>query len=320
MEVSVVIPVFDEEDSLRELYSRLAGVLSGLGREYEIIFVDDGSSDSSFEILQDICSRDASVRAIRFRRNFGQTAAFSAGFRYAGGDVIITLDADLQNDPEDIPVLLEKIGEGWDVVSGWRKNRKDKFLTRRLPSILANKLISRITGVRLHDYGCTTKAYRKEIAKNIDLYGQMHRFMPALARWVGADVTEVVVNHHPRKHGRSKYGLFRTVNVILDLITVKFLMSYSTRPIQIFGLVGFGSGAAGLLMFLYAFFERQVYDIPMGNRPVFFLAVLLGIVGVQFISMGLLSELQVRTYHESQDKPVYSVKEVIGRGKKGEEK
>ncbi len=318
MEVSIVIPVFDEEESLKQLHGRLSGVLSGLSKEYEIIFIDDGSRDSSFEILKDICSGDKNVRVIRFRRNFGQTAAFAAGFNYAAGDVIITLDADLQNDPADIPKLLEKIDEGWDVVSGWRKDRKDKLLTRILPSMLANKLISRITGVRLHDYGCTIKAYRGYIAKNIELYGQMHRFIPALARWVGAEVTEVVVGHHPRKHGKSKYGLLRTVNVILDLITVKFLMSYSTKPIQIFGLVGFGAGFAGLLMFLYAFYERQRYLVPMGNRPVFFLSVLLFIVGVQFISMGLLSELQVRTYHESQGKPVYSIKEIIGGGGKGE--
>lgn len=312
MKISVVIPVLNEEESIKELHSRLKESLSGLGKEYEIIFVDDGSTDSSFKILKGICSEDKNVRAIRFRRNFGQTAAFSAGFKHARGDVIITLDADLQNDPADIPLLLDKMEEGWDVVSGWRKDRKDKFLTRRLPSILANRLISRITGVRLHDYGCTMKAYRGEIAKNIQLYGQMHRFIPALARWVGAEVTEVVVSHHPRKHGKSKYGLLRTVNVILDLITVKFLMSYSTEPIQIFGLVGFGSGLAGLLMFLYAFYERQVHLVPMGTRPVFFLSVLLFIVGVQFVSMGLLGELQVRTYHESQNKPIYSVKEIIG--------
>ncbi len=312
MDISVVIPVFEEEGNLRELYRRLRKVLSGLEQSGEILFIEDGSGDSSFEILKEISLNDGAVRVIRFRRNFGQTAAFAAGFAHARGEKIITMDADLQNDPEDIPKILAKLDEGWDVVSGWRKNRKDKFLTRRLPSMLANKLISRITGVRLHDYGCSVKGYRSEIARNIDLYGQMHRFIPALARWVGAEVTEVVVNHNPRKHGRSKYGLFRTVNVILDLITVKFLMSFSTRPIQIFGLVGFGSGAAGLLMFLYALYERQVYLIPMGNRPVFFLSVLLFIVGVQFISMGLLSELQVRTYHESQGKPVYSIREIIG--------
>ena len=312
MDISIVIPVYNEEGNLGELHRRISTVLEGLGRSYEIVFIDDGSVDSSFEVLRKIASGDNAVRVIKFRRNFGQTAAFAAGFKYARGGTIITMDADLQNAPEDIPKLLAKIDEGWDVVSGWRKNRKDKFLTRILPSVLANKLISRITGVRLHDYGCTIKAYRGEIAKNIELYGQMHRFIPALARWVGASVTEIVVAHHPRKHGRSKYGLFRTVNVILDLITVKFLMSYSTRPIQIFGLVGFGSGVIGLVMFLYALYERQVYLIPMGNRPMFFLSVLLFIVGVQFISMGLLSELQVRTYHESQNKPVYSVKEIIG--------
>ncbi len=312
MEVSVVIPVFEEEESLRELYSRLKKVLDGLSETSEIIFVDDGSRDKSFEILKQLCLEDKTVRVISFRKNFGQTAAFAAGFKHAKGRKIITLDADLQNDPEDIPKLLDKIDQGWDVASGWRKNRQDKFLTRRLPSVIANKLISRITGVRLHDYGCTIKAYRGEIAKNIELYGQMHRFIPALARWVGAEVTEVVVSHHPRKHGKSKYGLLRTVNVVLDLITVKFLMSYSTKPIQIFGLVGLGSGFLGFLMFVYALYERQVYLVPMGNRPVFLLSVLLFIVGVQFISMGLLSELQVRTYHESQDKPVYSIKEIIG--------
>ncbi len=313
MDVSVVVPVFEEEESLRELHSRLSGVLEGMDLEHEIIFIDDGSRDSSYEIMREICAADKNAVAIKFRRNFGQTAAFAAGFKHAKGGIIITIDADLQNDPSDIPVLIKKMDEGWDVVSGWRKNRKDKFLTRRLPSILANKLISRITGVRLHDYGCSMKAYRGDIAKNIDLYGQMHRFIPALAKWVGAEVTEVVVNHQPRKHGRSKYGLLRTVNVVLDLITVKFLMSYSTEPIQIFGLIGFGSGFLGFLMLVTALYQRQVYLVPMGNRPMFFLAVLLLIVGVQFISMGLLSELQVRTYHESQNKPIYSVKEILGR-------
>ncbi len=314
MDISVVIPVMDEEESLEELYSSLKGVLDKLGKSYEIIFIDDGSKDDSFKILKNLAEKDRDVLVIRFRANFGQTAALSAGFKYAKGDIIVTLDADLQNEPEDIPKLLEKIEGGYDVVSGWRKERKDKLLTRRIPSFLANKVISRITGVYLHDYGCTLKAYRREIIKNIDLYGQMHRFIPALAKWLGASIGEVVVKHSKRKHGRSKYGLSRTITVILDLITVRFLLSFSTKPIQIFGLLGIISGAIGFVIGVLLVIQRQFFRIPLGNRPMLFLSVLLIFVGIQFISMGLLGEMQARTYHESQNKPTYVVKEIIGGG------
>ncbi len=316
MDISVVVPVMDEEESLEEFYSSLKGVLDKLGKSYEIIFIDDGSKDGSFETLKTLAKKDRNILVIKFRTNFGQTAALSAGFKYAQGNIVITLDADLQNDPEDIPKLLKKIDEGYDVVSGWRRKRKDKLLTRRIPSFFANKVISRITGVHLHDYGCTLKAYRREVVENIDLYGQMHRFMPALARWVGASICEVAVRHCPRKYGRSKYGLSRTITVILDLITVRFLLSFSTRPIQIFGLLGIICGAIGFLVGIVLVIQRQLFLVPMGNRPMLFLAVLLIFVGIQFISIGLLGEMQVRTYHESQNKPTYVVKEILGRDDK----
>ena len=316
MDISVVVPVMDEEESLEEFYSSLKGVLDKLGKSYEIIFIDDGSEDGSFKILKNLAKKDRNILVIKFRTNFGQTAALSAGFKYAQGNIVITLDADLQNDPEDIPKLLKKIDEGYDVVSGWRRKRKDKLLTRRIPSFFANKVISRITGVHLHDYGCTLKAYRREVVENIDLYGQMHRFMPALARWVGASICEVAVRHCPRKYGRSKYGLSRTITVILDLITVRFLLSFSTKPIQIFGLLGIISGAIGFVIGIVLVIQRQLFLVPMGNRPMLFLAVLLIFVGMQFISIGLLGEMQVRTYHESQNKPTYVVKEILGRDDK----
>ena len=312
MDISVVVPIMNEEESINELYPRLKDVLGKLGKTYEVIFVDDGSTDQSFKILKSLAGREEKVRVIRFRTNFGQTAALSAGFKYANGDIIVTIDADLQNDPEDIPKLLEKMNEGYDVVSGWRKKRQDPLFTRRVPSFFANKLISRITGVCLHDYGCTLKAYRKEVIKNIDLYGEMHRFIPALAKWVGASIGEVVVKHSPRKYGRSKYGLSRTIAVILDLVTVRFLMSYSTKPIQIFGLLGIISGGIGFFMGVCLVIQRQFFGIALSNRPVLLLAVLLMVVGIQFVSMGLLGEMQVRTYHESQNKPIYVVKEILG--------
>ena len=251
MDISVVLPILNEEENLEELYSRLTDTLSTLDLEYEIIAVDDGSTDRSFEVLRQINERDPRLKAIKFRRNFGQTAAMSAGFDHAQGDVIITMDSDLQNDPADIPRLLDKLNEGYDVVSGWRADRKDKFLSRRLPSILANKLIVKMTGVKLHDFGCSLKAYRKEVIDNINLYGEMHRFIPALASLVGAEIAEMKVTHHARKYGKSKYGISRTTRVSLDLMTVKFLLNFSTRPIQVFGFVGLGSGFIGFLICLY---------------------------------------------------------------------
>jgi glycosyltransferase involved in cell wall biosynthesis len=312
VDISIVLPILNEEKNLEELHSRLTESLAELGREYEIIAVDDGSTDSSFEVLKRIHERDPKLKVIKFRRNFGQTAAISAGFHHARGDIIITMDSDLQNDPDDIPRLLDKMDEGYDVVSGWRADRKDKFISRRLPSILANKLIARMTGVKLHDFGCTLKAYRKEVTDNIDLYGEMHRFIPALAKWVGAEIAEMKVKHHPRKHGKSKYGISRTTRVILDLMTVKFLLTFSTRPIQIFGRLGMGSGVLGFLICLYLSIRKLFFKMSLLERmPMLLLGILLILVGVQLISMGLLGEIMVRTYHESQHKPIYTIKEII---------
>lgn len=311
LELSVIIPVYNEEDNIEPLHSSLNDVLSILGKPYEIIFIDDGSRDHTLDILQKLNATDSCCKVIRFRRNFGQTAALAAGFAHAHGKVIVTLDGDLQNDPTDIPKLLDKIDEGYDVVSGWRVRRKDKFLTRRLPSICANWLISKITGVKLHDYGCTLKAYRREVAQNIDLYGEMHRFIPAMASWMGVSVAEIPVNHHPRRHGLSKYGLSRTLRVTLDLITVKFLLSYATKPLQIFGTVGFVSSFTGFVLALYLSVDKLVFDHQLSNRPLLFLAILLILVGIQFVSMGLLGEMMVRIYHEGQDKPIYVIKEIL---------
>jgi len=316
VDISIVLPILNEEKNLEELHFRLTETLAKSGMEYEIIAVDDGSTDGSFEVLKRLHQQDPRLKAIRFRRNFGQTAAISAGFHHAKGDIIITMDSDLQNDPGDIPRLLDKMKEGYDVVSGWRADRKDKLLSRRLPSILANKLIVKMTGVKIHDFGCTLKAYRKEVTDNINLYGEMHRFIPALAKWIGAEITEIKVKHHPRKHGKSKYGISRTTRVILDLITVKFLLTFSTRPIQIFGLMGLGSGVLGFLICLYLsigklFFPSEATSLTK-RMPMLLLGILLILVGVQLITMGLLGEIMIRTYHESQRKPIYVIREVVG--------
>ncbi len=316
MDISIVLPILNEEENLEELYSKLTDTLSRLDLEYEIIAVDDGSTDRSFEVLRQINERDPRLKAIKFRRNFGQTAAMSAGFDHAQGDVIITMDSDLQNDPADIPRLLDKLNEGYDVVSGWRADRKDKFLSRRLPSILANKLIVKMTGVKLHDFGCSLKAYRKEVIDNINLYGEMHRFIPALASLVGAEIAEMKVTHHARKYGKSKYGISRTTRVILDLMTVKFLLNFSTRPIQIFGFVGLGSGFIGFLICLYLSIGRlfiRSKEFSLTERmPLLLLGILMILIGVQLITMGLLGEIMVRTYHESQRKPIYVIREIVG--------
>ncbi|MBN1670718.1 MAG: glycosyltransferase family 2 protein [Kiritimatiellae bacterium] len=319
MDLSIVIPVYNEEESLGPLCEKLTAALSELGKTYEVILVDDGSTDRSWDTLLALAKRHPHLHVIRFRKNFGQTAAMSAGFREASGEVIITLDADLQNDPADIPKLLARIADGYDVVSGWRRDRKDTFISRRVPSILANALISRLTGVRLHDYGCTLKAYRREVMKNVHLYGEMHRFIPALAHWVGGTVDEVVVQHHARQYGTSKYGIGRTTRVILDLLTVKFLLRYSTRPIQIFGKLGLWFLTPGLLMLLWvvlAHLSYLVFGTSFGagliKRPFWLITpFMLILFGIQFISLGLLSELQTRTYHESQGKPIYVIKEVV---------
>ena len=313
--VSVVVPVFNEEESVATLCQRLHDAVSRLGRSYELILVDDGSRDRTWDKLREQAQKIPRLRLIRFRRNFGQTAAMSAGFDAARGEVIITLDADLQNDPADIPLLLERMDAGCDVVSGWRKNRQDTFLNRRLPSILANSLISAITGVHLHDYGCTLKAYRREVIQGVRLYGEMHRFIPALASWVGGRIEEVAVNHHARQFGQSKYGIGRTFRVILDLFTVKFLLQYSTRPIQIFGRIGLFFLAAALLMLAWVgvdrvFIEHAEVGGYLLKRPFWIITPLMFIgFALQFISMGLLAEVQVRTYHESQQKPIYVIRE-----------
>ncbi len=314
MKLSVVIPIYNEEENINLLYEELKEVLETLEHEYEIIFIDDGSKDNSLELLTKIQLQDSSVVVVSFRRNFGQTAAMSAGFDYATGDVIVTMDGDMQNDPHDIPKFLAKMDEGYDLVSGWRFKRQDPFLNRRLPSMIANKIISVVTGVHLHDYGCTLKTFRKEITEGIHLYGEMHRFIPAIASGVGGEIAEVKVNHRPRRFGTSKYGISRTIRVVLDLMTVKFMLSYATRPIQVFGLLGVISGGIGFSIALVLTIERQFFGMPLANRPLLLLAVLLIFMGMQFISMGLLGELQARTYHESQEKPIYVVRKVLKSG------
>jgi glycosyltransferase involved in cell wall biosynthesis len=307
--ISVVVPVYNEVENVEALWEELTAVLQGLGEPYEVIVVDDGSRDGTHTKLSYLRSQDPHLSVIRFRRNFGQTAAMAAGFDRARGKVILTMDGDLQNDPAEIPRLLDKIREGYDVVSGWRAHRKDRFLSRRLPSMVANWLIGFVTGIRLHDYGCSLKAYRREVIRNVRLYGEMHRFLPALCSWAGAEICEIPVNHRPRKFGRSKYGLSRVVRVILDLLTVKFLLNYATRPIQIFGSAGLFFGTTGLLTAAYLTFQRLVLGKPLSERPLLQLAILLILVGVQLVTMGLLGELTTRTYYEAQGKPIYVVRE-----------
>ncbi|MCX7668801.1 MAG: glycosyltransferase family 2 protein [Anaerolineae bacterium] len=306
------MPLYNEAENIEPLYAELTAALEPLGRSYEVIVVDDGSRDASFARLKAIHARDGRWRIIRFRRNFGQTAGFAAGFAAARGEIVITSDADLQNDPADIPRLLEKMAEGYDIVSGWRVHRQEPFLSRRLPSMLANWLISGSTGVALHDYGCSLKAYRREVVKNIRLYGELHRFIPALASWMGVTVAEVPVNDRPRRFGKSKYGLDRTLRVLLDLITVRFMLGYATRPLQVFGRLGLASAGLGLLTGLYLTFVKLVLGQNIGTRPLLLLAVLLMILGVQMISMGLLAEMIMRTYFETQDKPIYMIREQLG--------
>ena len=310
-DISVIIPVFNEEENIESLYAELKESLDSLKKDYEIIFVDDGSTDKSPTFLRRICEEDRKVKVVVFRRNFGQTAAISAGFDYAKGEIVVTLDADLQNDPEDIPQLIEKIEEGYDVVSGWRTERKDPFLSRRLPSHISNWLISFFTGVKLHDYGCTLKAYRREIAKDIKLYGEMHRFIPALASWVGASICEVKVRHRPRKYGKSKYDFSRISRGFLDLLTVKFLLSFATRPIQIFGKFGLMSIFSGFICGVILVVMKVVSGIDMTGNPFLYLSILFLLIGGQFVSMGLLGEIISRTYHESQNKSIYFVREIL---------
>ena len=311
MTLSVVIPVYNEEENVRLLHESLRNALDPLNQEYELLFVDDGSTDSTLPILEEIQAQDNKVVVLSLRRNFGQTAAFAAGFDFSRGDVVVTMDGDLQNDPADIPKLLELIKES-DLVSGWRKKRKDPFFSRRLPSMMANWLISKVTGVKLHDYGCSLKAYRRDVIKNLKLYGEMHRFIPAVASWYGVRVAEVETVHHPRMRGKSKYGISRTVKVVLDLITVKFLQSFSTKPIQFFGPFGILSGFLGFLILLYLSADKLLFGKDIGGRPLLLLGALLIIVGIQLIGMGLLGEMLVRVYHESQKKPIYVIKKILG--------
>lgn len=303
MFVSIVVPLYNEEENIEPLYKALKAVMNRGGEDYELLFVDDGSTDRTLQLLKQIAQRDGNVKLLSFRRNFGQTAAFAAGFDHAKGDVIVTIDGDMQNDPEDIPRLLS-IMDKYDIVSGWRRKRKDPFLTRRLPSIIANYLISRVTGVKLHDYGCSLKAYKKDVVKNINLYGEMHRFIPVVASWYGVKITEVETVHHERSRGKSKYGLLRTLKVIPDLITVRFLQSFSTKPLQAFGPIGLLFGFAGFIISVYLT-VLKLSGQSIGGRPLLLLGVLLIIVGIQLIGMGLIGEMVVRVYHESQKKPIY---------------
>jgi glycosyltransferase involved in cell wall biosynthesis len=310
--ISIVAPLFNEQDNLRPLYHQITETLTDK-YDYELIFVDDGSTDSSFTVLTQLQKTDPKVRVIRFRRNFGQTAALSAGFANARGKIIVAIDADLQNDPADIPQLLAKLDEGFDVVSGWRKKRHDNAITRLIPSAIANWLIAGITGVKLHDFGCTLKAYRRDVLAEIKLYGEMHRFIPALASWSGAKICEMPVNHRPRTKGAAKYGLERTLKVILDLITIKFLGSFSTKPIYIFGGLGLATALGAIVTGLVVLYQKFISSshLPMNRNPLLVLTTLLIATTIQFILMGLLAELLVRTYHESQNRPTYVIKETL---------
>ncbi|RMH68939.1 MAG: glycosyltransferase [Gemmatimonadetes bacterium] len=312
MRISVVIPILNEAINIPVLHAELTNVLPPITPDYEVIFVDDGSYDGSDAVIKALVEADSHVKLIRFRRNFGQTSALSAGFHYASGEIIITMDGDLQNDPADIPHLLEVLDQGYDVVSGWRKRRKDPFFTRQFPSRSANRLISLFTGIPVRDAGCTLKAMRKEIVDEIQLYGEMHRFIPILAQWRGAKITEIEVNHRPRQYGRPKYGLSRTLRVLLDLITVKFLLKYFASPIQIFGLIGLACLLGGGISGIVTIIMKWIYNVDMTGNPMLYLTILALILGVQFIVLGLLGEISVRIYYESQNKPTYAIKERMG--------
>jgi len=311
--LSIVIPVYNEEENVDPLFEEITQALRHYEHPYEIIFVDDGSTDRTPQMLRQICQRDPRVKTVIFRSNFGQTAALSAGFDLALGDLVVSMDGDRQNDPADILMLLGILNQGYDLVCGWRRKRKDAFLSRKLPSVIANRLIAWVTGVFVHDYGCTLKAYKREVIKNIKLYGEMHRFIPAYASWIGAKVTEVEVNHRPREAGASKYSILRIFKVILDLITVKFLCDYSTSPIYFFGTFGMILTGSGFLTGLITLIEKYYQGVWVHKNPLILLAILLVILGVQFIMIGLLAEILIRTYHESQNKKTYLVKEIIGQ-------
>ncbi len=318
-ELSLFLPVLDEEDNLRPMHQKISAALDALGKTAEVIYVDDGSTDNSLKILKEIAAQDDRVRVISLRRNYGQTAAMSAGIDAAKGEILIPMDADLQNDPADIKRLLDKLDEGYDVVSGWRKNRQDKLISRKIPSQIANRIISAIGGVHLHDYGCSLKAYRREVIQDVRLYGEMHRFIPIYASWAGALVTEIPVDHHARTMGKSKYGISRTVKVVFDLMTIKFMASYQTKPIYVFGTFGMLAFFASILSGIYAIFLKispyiglPQYHADFVETPLPVLSIVMFAISIQFFLMGLLAELQVRTYHESQDKAIYAVREKIG--------
>lgn len=311
-ELSLLLPVLDEEENLRPMHAKIKAALDDLGKSAEVIFVDDGSTDRSLEILKEIAASDDRVRVISLRRNYGQTAAMSAGIDAARGEILIPMDADLQNDPADITRLLEKLDEGYDVVSGWRRNRQDKMVSRKIPSMIANKIISWIGDVHLHDYGCSLKAYRREVLKDVKLYGEMHRFIPIYASWAGARVTEIPVDHHARTAGRSKYGISRTIKVIFDLMTIKFMAEYHTKPIYVFGAFGMIAFLISMTAGIWAMVLKFGYDVSFILTPLPVIAIVMLAISVQFFLMGLLAELLVRTYHESQDKAIYAVRERIG--------
>ncbi len=309
--LSIILPVYNEEENIFLQYESIINAMKPLKCTYEMIFVDDGSTDSSTEKLREIAGKDKRVKLVIFRKNFGQTSAMAAGIEYSKGEIIIFMDSDLQNDPEDIGRLIEKIDQGYDVVSGWRKHRKDKMLSRRLPSIIANRIISKVTGVKLHDLGCSLKAYKGEILREVNLYGEMHRFIPVHTSWIGAKITEIPVNHYPRKFGQSKYGIIRTFKVILDLITVKFMGSYSTKPIYIFGGTGLFLLVLGFFSISEVIIVKILYNRDMTGNPFLMLTVMLFILSILFIQIGIIAEIMIRIYHESQEMPPYRIKETI---------
>ncbi|MEZ5307136.1 MAG: glycosyltransferase family 2 protein [Pyrinomonadaceae bacterium] len=311
-DLSVFLPVMNEEDNLRPLHQKISDALEKLGRTAEVVYVDDGSTDNSLAVLREIAANNKRVKVIALRRNYGQTAAMSAGIDASEGKILIPMDADLQNDPADIEKLLKKLEEGFDVVSGWRKDRQDKLFTRKLPSWIANSIISKIGGVKLHDYGCSLKAYRRDVLEDVRLYGEMHRFIPIYASWAGARVTEIPVDHHARTMGKSKYGLSRTIKVIFDLITIKFLATYQTKPLYVFGSFGLLAFVISLIAGVWAFVLKFGYGVSFILTPLPLITIVLLAISIQFFLMGLLAELLVRTYHESQDKPIYTVREKIG--------
>jgi glycosyltransferase involved in cell wall biosynthesis len=311
LDLSLVVPIYNEYESIPRLLDAITKVMVNLNYSYEIVCVDDGSVDGSADLLREFATQDENLSVLLLRRNYGQTAAMAAGFDYARGNVIITLDGDLQNDPADIPMLMNKLNEGYDLVSGWRKHRKDNQVTRLLPSKIANWIIGRVTGVSLHDYGCSLKAYRAEVVHDMNLYGELHRFLPALASIEGARITEVAVNHHARQFGKSKYGLGRTFRVVMDLLTVYFMKRFLTKPMYVFGLLGVVSTLAGFLLGCYLTFIKFAFNEAIGDRPLLILAIVLFLAGIQLFCFGLLAELLMRTYHESQNRPIYRVREVL---------